>query len=203
MKNIYMIWSAIYMSPSSTCLLQKKCAEMKGTVWMSALLCKLSTMINYNMTNLYMQNWTLDIFKSIFILFNSGEFVKVVVTQIPDVTNCCHLLEAIETMKAPLKKLWEEHAFKKEVHELITNQRHFKTIEELLQPFRIITHSINKLRETNQPTIQHVLPIIYQLCSLEELESAKLAQYNNNFLFYITDKYALQHCITLKILARD
>ena len=106
-------------------------------------------------------------------------------------------------MKAPLKKLWEEHAFKKEVHELITNQRHFKTIEELLQPFRIITHSINKLRETNQPKIQHVLPIIYQQCSLEELESAKLAQYNNNFLFYITDKYALKHCITLKILARD
>ena len=106
-------------------------------------------------------------------------------------------------MKAPLKKLWEEHAFKKEVHELIANQRHFKTIEELLQPFRIITHSINKLKETNQITIPHVLPIIYQLCSLEELESAKLAQYNNNFLFYITDKYALQHCITLKILARD
>jgi|APCry1669192806_1035432.scaffolds.fasta_scaffold194355_1 hypothetical protein len=78
-------------------------------------------------------------------------------------------------MKEPLKKIWEEPAFKKEMHELIPNHHQFKSIEEFLQQFRIITHSIKKLRETNPPTIQHALPIFYQLCSLEEHESAKLA----------------------------
>ena len=50
-----------------------------------------------------------------------------------------------------------------------------RSMEEMVHPLRFITESINKLRETDQPTIQHALPIIYQLCNLQELEVAKLA----------------------------
>ena len=58
-------------------------------------------------------------------------------------------------------------------------------MEEMVHPLRFITESINKLRETDQPTIQHALAIIYQLCNLEQLGGAKWAQYKyHNFLHH-------------------
>ncbi len=110
-------------------------------------------------------------------------------SEIPNVLNFCTQIEGLLKMKAPLMKLWEERAFEKWVHDRIPTAEQFTTLQKFVEPLGHITKSINKLRETDRPTIQHALPIIYQLCNLDELEASKLAQYNNNFLYHVTVIY--------------
>ena len=84
-------------------------------------------------------------------------------------------IQAILTMKAPLMRLWKERAFEKKVHDVIPTESQFRSLQEFYGPIQVVTKSVYKLRETDQPTIQHALAIIYQLCNLQELEVAKLA----------------------------
>ena len=56
-------------------------------------------------------------------------------------------------MKAPLMKLWKEHAFEKKVHDIIPTESHFRSMEEFNHPYQFIMKSVNKLWETDQPTI--------------------------------------------------
>jgi len=67
-------------------------------------------------------------------------------------------------------------------------------MEELVLPLKIITDCIQKLRETDEPTIQNAFTFIIQLCRLAELKGAKFTHYNN-FLYNITVTYMLKHVL--------
>ena len=68
-------------------------------------------------------------------------------------------------------------------------------MEELALPLKIITDCLQKLRETEEPTIQNALTVLIQLCRIAELERAKFAHYNN-FLYSIIVTYTLKHVRT-------
>ena len=107
----------------------------------------------------------------------------------------CNFLDGLLTMRLPLRKLWDEHALDKTLHDLIPSDDEFKSMEELALPLKIIMDCLQKLRETEEPTIQNALTVLIQLCRIAELERAKFAHYNN-FLYSIIVTYTLKHVRT-------
>ena len=127
------------------------------------------------------------------LFFTSGQFVKIVpqVTTGQNETSLCNCLDGLVTMRwLPLQTLWDKHEFDRTLHDLIPIDDEFKSMEELVLPLKIITDCIQKLRETDEPTIQNAFTFIIQLCRLDELQGAKFAHYKN-----ITVTYMLKHSL--------
>jgi hypothetical protein len=119
------------------------------------------------------------------VFFILGKYVPLHSPLQHDWPKASEQIQAILTMKAPLMRLWKERAFEKKVHDVIPTESQFRSLQEFYGPIQVVTKSVYKLRETDQPTIQHALAIIYQLCNLEQLAEAKWAQYKyHNFLHH-------------------
>ncbi len=62
------------------------------------------------------------------------------------------------------------------ISRLLANQ---ENVDKFVPPLKTFKGCIQKLRETDEPTIQNALTFIMQLSRLTELNGAKCAHYNN------------------------